>query len=154
MYKHILLPTDGSALSRQAIHSCMLFAKNTGATITGVHVIPALQPDQLEAWMHHDAHYGERRQALFERFADEYLAYIANSAQAEEIPCACKVLKAPEPYLAIVKAAEQARCDLIYMASHGWKGDSAQLLGSETLKVLMHSKIPVLVHKPVPGNRR
>lgn len=152
MYKHILLPTDGSALSRQAIHSCMLFAKNTGATVTGIHVIPAPQQDQLEAWIHQDAHYAERRQALFEKFADEYLAFIANSALAEEIPCTCKLVKAAEPYLAIVKAAEQERCDLIYMASHGWRGDAAQLLGSETLKVLMHSKIPVLVHKPVQNN--
>ncbi|HJV83451.1 universal stress protein [Noviherbaspirillum sp.] len=153
MYKHILLPTDGSALSQKAVQSGILFAKNTDATVVGIHVIPAPHQDQLEAWMHHDPHYPERRQALFDKFADEYLSFIANSALAEEVPCSCKMIKADEPYLAIVKAAEQLHCDLIFMASHGWKGDSAQVLGSETLKVLIHSKVPVMVHKPGPRDR-
>lgn len=151
MYKHILLPTDGSELSRNAVTSGILFAKNSGATVVGIHVIPVPHEDRLEAWMHHDPHYAERRQALFDKFADEYLSFVANSALAEEVPCACKKVMANEPYLAIVKMAEQARCDLIYMASHGWKGGEAQLLGSETLKVLHHSKVPVLVHKPARG---
>ncbi|WP_136416601.1 universal stress protein [Herbaspirillum sp. ST 5-3] len=153
MYKHILLPTDGSALSQKAVRSGILFAKNTGATVVGIHVIPTPHQDQLEAWMHHDPHYPERRQVLFDKFADEYLSFIANSALAEEVPCSCKMIKADEPYLAIVKAAEQLHCDLIFMASHGWKGDSAQVLGSETLKVLIHSKVPVMVHKPGPHDR-
>lgn len=148
MYKHILLPSDGSELSRQAVISAMLFAKNTGATVVGVHVVPVPHEDKLEAWMHHDPNYAERRQALFDKFADECLAFIANCALAQEVPCTCKKVNANEPYLAILKTAEQSRCDLIYMASHGWKGDDAQLLGSETLKVLHHSKVPVLVHKP------
>lgn len=152
MYKHILLPTDGSALSQQAVANGVLFAKNIGATVVGVYVVPEPHPDQLETWMHHDAHYAERRQALFEKFADQHLSFIANSALVEEVPCTCKLMKANEPYLGILKAAEQAHCDLIYMASHGWKGDKPelpQLLGSETLKVLVHSRIAVLVHKPV-----
>lgn len=148
MYKHILLPTDGSALSQMAVRSGVLFARNTGATVTGIHIVPPLQQDRLEAWVHHDAHYAERRQALFETIGDKYLAFIANCALAEGIPCTCKLLKAEEPYLAIVKAAEREHCDLIFMASHGWQGDSALILGSETLKVLLHSKVPVLVHKP------
>jgi nucleotide-binding universal stress UspA family protein len=151
MYKHILLPTDGSELSRQAVTSGILFAKNTGATVVGVHVIPLLREDRLEAWTHHDPHYAERRQALFDRFADEYLAFVANSALAEEVPCSCRKVNANEAWQAILKIAEQTRCDLIYMASHGWKGDDAQLLGSETVKVLHHSKVPVLVHKPTRG---
>lgn len=148
MYKHILLPTDGSALSRQAVTSGILFAKNIGATVVGLHVIPVPHEDRLEAWMHHDPHYAERRQALFDKFADEYLSFIANSALAEEVLCTCKKVHAHEPYLAIVEAAGRTHCDLIYMASHGWKGDDAQLLGSVTLKVLHHCKVPVLVHKP------
>lgn len=148
MYKRILLPTDGSALSREAVISGILFARNTGATVIGIHVIPLVHEDRLEAWMHHDPHYAERRNALFDRKADEHLSFIANSALAEEVPCTCKLVKADEPSLAIVKVAEQTHCDLIYMASHGWQGDDAQLLASETLKVLHYSKVPVLVHKP------
>lgn len=149
MYKHILLPTDGSELSQQAVTSGVLYAKNSGATVIAVHVVPTPHPDQLEAWMHHDPHYAERRQALFEKFANEYLAFAANSALAEEVPCSCKLVKANEPYLGILKTAEQSHCDLIYMAAHGWRGNVPQMLGSEALKVLIHSKVPVLVHKPI-----
>jgi nucleotide-binding universal stress UspA family protein len=148
MYKKILLPTDGSALSRDAVTSCVLFAKNIGAEIIGLHAIPAPHPDRLEAWVHHDPAYSERRQALFEKFSTEYLAFIANSALAEGIPCTCKAVRAEEPYMAIVTTAEQLHCDLIYMASHGWAGDTARMPGSETLKVLADSKLPVLVHRP------
>jgi nucleotide-binding universal stress UspA family protein len=148
MYRHILLPTDGSALSRKAVASGVLFAKNIGASVIGLHAIPIPHDDHLEAWVHHDPQYAERRQALFEKMADEYLSFIANSALAEDVPCICKTVRADEPYKAIVKTAEQSRCELIYMASHGWKGDNAKLLGSETLKVLIHSKVLVLVHRP------
>lgn len=153
MYKHILLPTDGSELSEKAVASGILFAKNIGATVVGVYVVTIPHQEQLEAWLHHDAHYAERRQALFEKFADEYLSFVSNSALAEEVPCACKLVKAQEPYQGIVEAAEKTGCDLIMMASHGWKGDASQLLGSETIRVLVHSKVPVLVHKGdgVPG---
>lgn len=151
MYKHILLPTDGSELSRQAVTSAILFAKNTGATVVGIHVVPVPHEDKLEAWVHHDAHHAKKRQALFDKFADECLTFVSNMALAEEVPCSCKKVAANEPYRAIVDTAEQVRCDLIYMASHGWKGADAQLLGSETVKVLHHSKVPVLVHKPTPA---
>ncbi len=148
MYKHILLPTDGSELSEKAIASGVLLAKNIGATVVGVYVVTEPRQDQLEAWLHHDPHYAERRAALFEKFADEYLSFVSNSALAEEVPCTCKLVRAPEPYQGIVDTAERSGCDLIIMASHGWKGDASQLLGSETIRVLVHSKVPVLVHKP------
>ncbi|KIF82514.1 universal stress protein [Noviherbaspirillum autotrophicum] len=148
MYKHILLPTDGSELSEKAIASGVLLAKNIGATVVGVYVVTEPRQDQLEAWLHHDPHYAERRAALFEKFADEYLSFVSNSALAEEVPCTCKLVRASEPYQGIVDTAERSGCDLIIMASHGWKGDASQLLGSETIRVLVHSKVPVLVHKP------
>ncbi len=148
MYKRILLPTDGSELSHDAVASGVLFAKNIGATVVGVYVVPQPRQAQLEAWLHHDAHYAERRQALFEKFADEYLSFVSNSALAEEVPCICELVRAQEPYQGILDAAERAGCDLIFMASHGWKGDASQLLGSETVRVLAHSRIPVLVHRP------
>lgn len=148
MYQRILLPTDGSILSRQAVAGGVLFAKHAGASVVGIHVVPVPHADQLEAWMHHDPHYAERRQALFEKFGDEYLAFIANCALAREVPAICRKANAREPWQAIVAAAEQEGCDLIYMASHGWKRGEAQLLGSQTVKVLHYSKVPVLVHKP------
>jgi nucleotide-binding universal stress UspA family protein len=103
--------------------------------------------------MHHDdPKYAERLKTLFDKFADEYLSFIADHARSENVRCTYKKVSQSEPYLAILNTAEQAHCDLIYMASHGWKGDQAQLLGSETLKVLHQSKVPVLVFKPVGVN--
>lgn len=154
MYKHILLPTDGSALSREAVANGVLFARNLGATVVGVYVMPVPHADQLEAWVHHDPNHIKHRQAVFEKFADESLAFVSNSALAEEVPCACRKMEADEPYLAIVKAAEQTHCDLIYMASHGWKEDEGEVLGSQTVKVLHASKVSVLVHKSSYVRRR
>lgn len=148
MFKHILLPTDGSVLSRKAVADGILLASECGADIVAVHVIPVPHDDQLEAWIHHDPQFARHRQALFEKFADLYLAFVASSALALQVPCECRKLTAHQPFQAILAAAEQARCDLIYMASHGWKGGAAQLLGSQTVKVLHYGRIPVLVHKP------
>lgn len=152
MFKRILLPTDGSALSRQAALSGILFARNTGATVVGIHVVPQPHPDQLQAWMHHDPQFEAKRQALFDKFADESLAFLGNSALVQGVSCICKKVREDLPWKAIVKAAQQERCDLIYMASHGWYGEDNGLLGSETLKVLHHSKVAVLVFKSRPGH--
>ena len=146
MFKHILLPTDGSVLSRRAVAGGLALAKECGASVVAVHVVPVPHVDQLEAWLHHDPQFAAHRQALFDKFADMYLSVVASSAQALQVPCECRKLAANEPYQAILEAAEQAGCDLIYMASHGWKG-AAHLLGSQTVKVLHYSQIPVLVHK-------
>jgi nucleotide-binding universal stress UspA family protein len=148
MFKRILLPTDGSALSRQAALACIRFAKENDAQVIALHVIPVLHDDQLEAWMHHDPQFVEHRQALFDKFADEYLSFVADSASAEHVPCTLHTARAAEAANGILKTAEEACCDLIYMASHGWRNDQAQMLGSETLKVLHLSRAAVLVHKP------
>jgi nucleotide-binding universal stress UspA family protein len=147
MFKRILLPTDGSALSRQAATDGILLAKECGAEIVAVHVLPVPHDDQLDAWLHHDPLFAVHRQALFEKSADTFLSFVAAGAQAQQVRCVCHKAAAQEPYQAILDTARQERCDLIYMASHGWKGGAAQLLGSQTVKVLHYSEIPVLVHK-------
>lgn len=150
MYKKILIPTDGSALSRQAAASGVVFARNIDASVVAVYVVPDLHPDQLEAWAHHDAAFAKHRRQLYQKFADESLAYVANCALAEGVPCTCSTAVGGEPYQSIIDVATRERCDLIFMASHGWQANAAQMLGSETLKVVTHSKVPVLVHKPEP----
>jgi nucleotide-binding universal stress UspA family protein len=150
MSKRILLPTDGSERSRSAINNAVQFAKNLGASIVGIYAMPVVHPDILEVWAHHDTRHRERQQEVFEKIGHEYLAYIAKAAAEAGVPCTCELVKAEDPYRAILKVADSAQCDLIYMASHGCNADTAnvlQLLGSETLKVLTHSKIPVLVDK-------
>lgn len=148
MFKRILVPTDGSELSRQAVLDGILLAKQCGASVVALHVIPVPHADLLEAWTHHDPQFSQHRHALFEKFAETYLSFVADAALAQQVPCARRMAAANQPYLAILQVAEEAGCDLIYMASHGWKGGATQLLGSQTVKVLHYSGIPVLVHKP------
>jgi nucleotide-binding universal stress UspA family protein len=147
MFKRILLPTDGSRLSKQAVESGVRLARQSGATVVGIHVVAVPHADRLEAWMHVDPHYAERRQALFDRFADEYLSYISSCALAEGVPCTIRKIEENEPYAGIVRTSEEEHCDLIYLASHGWSDGQSQLLGSVTLKVLHYSTVPVLVYK-------
>jgi nucleotide-binding universal stress UspA family protein len=154
MYKAILLPTDGSALSRQAVTSGIEFAKESGSRVVGLHVLPVPRDEQLEAWIAHDPHYPQRHQAVLDKFADEYLAFIATTAHAEGVQCDCKKIKASDAARAIAAAAGDNGCDLVFMASHGWSGADAATTGSETLKVLRYAKVPVLVHKPAPGAGR
>jgi nucleotide-binding universal stress UspA family protein len=147
MYRHILLPTDGSQLSRKAVSSAVLFALNIGAKITGIHVLPSVSQENLDSWLHHDVHFPERRQELFERMALDYLSFIANSALAEGVPCECKSVIADKPHQAILAEVVNSHCDLIFMASHGWSDAPEALIGSDTIKVLSHSPVPVLVYR-------
>lgn len=147
MYKHILLPTDGSALSTSAIESGIRLAKALGAQVTGLHVTAKLGTTPLEGWARGDARTRSRLKALFAEQAKQYLAVIEAAAKKAGVRCECLCVTGDSPYEEIVKTANDKRCDLIYMASHGKRGASALLLGSETVRVLTHSPIPVLVHR-------
>ena len=83
MYQHILLPTDGSALSREAVAAGIAFARDAGAAVLGCHVVTLPRADRLDAWMHHDPHYAQRRRALFEKIAAEHVAFVAAAASAQ-----------------------------------------------------------------------
>lgn len=147
MYQRILLPTDGSALSREAVEAGIVLARDAGAAVLGCHVVTLPRADRLEAWLHHDPRYAQRRQALFEKIADEHLAFVADCAAAQGVRCTCMKAHGHDPALAIAAMAAREGCDLVYMASHGWKGDAGQWPGTVTLDVLRHSGVPVLVHK-------
>jgi len=145
MFKHILLPTDGSKLSEKAIRQSVRMAKAFGARITALHVTPKsgayLSPaDLLDAPPHSYAAHAARRAAEYLRFAEKV-------AHAAGVECVGVQLSADQPYKEIVKLAEKKGCDLILMASHGRRGLEGLLLGSETQKVLTHSKVPVLVYR-------
>ncbi|QOY92773.1 universal stress protein [Massilia sp. UMI-21] len=147
MVRHILLPIDGSALSREAAAAGIAFARDAGAAVLACHVVAVPRPDRLEAWLHHDPHYAQRRLALFEKIADDYLAWVATSAAAQGVRCACMKVHGHDPAREVVASADREACDLVYMASHGWKGGGGQWPGSVTLEVLRHSRVPVLVYK-------
>lgn len=147
MFKHFLVPTDGSALSEGTVARAVSFAKEAGARVTFFYAQPDF-PMPI---------YGEG--ALIDPTTPEQFAKAA-AAEAEHILQRAKAMADAEgvlsdtdsavnevPYEAIIDASDRHGCDLIFMASHGRRGIAGLLLGSETQKVLTHSKTPVLVYR-------
>ncbi|MDB5918437.1 MAG: UspA domain protein [Massilia sp.] len=151
MFKHILLPTDGSPASESAIDACIELARQTGASITAIHVMPMLHLYTYEVGVTEAVHQQVRQEG--ELRSKNYLEQIEQRAAAAGVSCKSMLATADAPYEAIIDAARDGQCDLIAMASHGRKGIKAMLLGSETQKVLTHSAIPVLVFR-LPGEPR
>ncbi|HUL41558.1 MAG TPA: universal stress protein [Burkholderiales bacterium] len=147
MYKHILLPTDGSPLSERAVESGIEFAKAIGARVTGLHVTPSFRATLLKGWAHGASKPRARLKAMFNEHAKQYVAQIEQTAARAGVRSQCFCIAGDSPYADIIKTARNKGCDLIYMASHGKKGVSAVVLGSETVKVITHSPVPVLVHR-------
>jgi nucleotide-binding universal stress UspA family protein len=148
MFKHIMLPTDGSELSNAAVQEGIRFAKSIGARVTGICVMPNQHPffyEGMSAEVYLELQ-AEKRKEL-RKVAEAFLSVVEKGAREAGVPCNAVVETSDHPYEAIVQVAERAGCDLIMMASHGRKGVKAVLLGSETQKVLTHSKIPVLVYR-------
>ena len=145
MFKHILLPTDGSELSAAANQQGIRFAKSIGAKVTSLCVMPLQHPFSYETEIPMDAL--EQAAKRYKELAETYLAAIEKEAKAAGVACEVVYEKNDYPYEAIIRVAEQKGCDLIMMASHGRRGVGAFLIGSETQKVLTHSKIPVLVYR-------
>jgi nucleotide-binding universal stress UspA family protein len=143
MYKHILLPTDGSELSARAVREGIQFAREIGARVTVVTVTPPFYPAEMSP-SSLTAH-AEEHEAKSKAAAERALAPAAEAAAAARVPCTPVRRVSDSPFEEIIKVAGEAGCDLIFMASHGRRGVSALLLGSETNKVLTHSRVPVLV---------
>ena len=145
MFKHLLIPTDGSDLSRKAMLYGVQLAKESGAKVTGIHVTEPYQAVSMDAVLVSMAQdeYEEGAKRLSERALDQ----LRIAADAAGVDCDTISEVLDQPYRAIIDAALEKGCDLIVMASHGRRGLSALLLGSETSKVLAHSTIPVLVYR-------
>jgi nucleotide-binding universal stress UspA family protein len=143
MYNHILIPTDGSELSKLALYEGVALAKALGARVTVVTVTTPFHVFTGSFGMLTDTpeKYKERMAAL----AGQYLDVAKKIAAAAGVPCALVHIEHEQPYQAIIETAQDRGCDVIQMASHGRHGQLAILLGSETLKVLTHSPIPVIV---------
>lgn len=145
MYKHILIPTDGSELSAKAVHHGVTLAKSIGAKLTVLTTTEPFHVFSTDPKMITDTEPLYKRHAA--EFAAKTLEAAAKYAKAAGVPCETVHLEEGFPYDGIIKTADAKHCDLILMASHGRRGVSALLLGSETVKVLTHSKIPVLVYR-------
>ena len=145
MFKHLLLPTDGSEASQATLLEGVRLAKELNARITGISVVPEFHVLTFNTMMIEDTREvfiaESRSQAL------KYLAVLNQAANESGVPCETEVVLGDQPYAAILQACESKGCDLIVMASHGRRGVQALLVGSETQKVLTHSKVPVLVYR-------
>lgn len=145
MFKHILVPTDGSELSTTAVRHAINFARETGAKITFFFA----KPDYPVAFYGEGALIDPSSPEKFASMADAQSQALLSAAAtlAHEAGVTCDTCSAINDitYLAIIEAAQNTGCDLIFMASHGRRGISGLLLGSETQRVLTHSSIPVLV---------
>lgn len=147
MFKHLLVPTDGSPLSQQAMAQAIAFAGETGARITFFCASRPFPPIYFGSGAIMDAQAPQQFQRSATGVAQDILAAAEAQARAAGVICASLMLVSDAPYEAIIEAARQKGCDLIFMASHGRRGVDALLLGSETQKVLTHSNIPVLVYR-------
>jgi nucleotide-binding universal stress UspA family protein len=147
MYKHILIPTDGSELSEKAIEAGIAFARFIHARVTGFTAVPEYSPPSEADLISRHAISISDYERDARKQAEATLQSIADRARAAGIDYDAEFAQSDRPYEAIIHAAEQHGCDLIFMASHGRRGLSAMVHGSETQGVLTHSTIPALVYR-------
>jgi nucleotide-binding universal stress UspA family protein len=144
MISKILVPTDGSELSVKAIRGAVELAKKLGAKVVGM---TAIEPYSYSSISEYRPESFEAFETRTEAIAKERLSQVESIARAANVEVETSVSKSYSPYQAIIEAAAETGCDAIFMASHGRRGLNAVLLGSETQKVLTHSKIPVMVYR-------
>ncbi len=147
MYRHILIPSDGSELAEKAVEAGLEFARSIGARVTGFIAVPEYKaPSHGELMSGSAVSLAEYDRRVKVR-AEEVLQKLMARARALSVECATDYVQSDRPYEAIIRAAEVHSCDLIFMASHGRRGISALVHGSETQGVLTHSRIPTLVYR-------
>jgi nucleotide-binding universal stress UspA family protein len=144
MFKHILIPTDGSPLSARAFKAGLRLARHTGARVTGYHAADPMRTHFGEGFAAGAEVQRELRRRQQEA-ALKHLAPLERAARAAGVRFETVVNTPGSTYQGIVEAARKRKCDAIVMASHGRRGLAGLLLGSVTQQVLAHSKIPVMV---------
>jgi len=146
MFKHILIPTDGSRLALKGIKAGAKLARALGARVTGLYVVaPYAPPMYGEAAMYVPGLSARDYKRNGARAARKALAVVESEARRAGVPFAAKVIYSALPWEGILRAARSGKCDAVAIASHGRGGLGGLILGSETQRVLAHSKIPVLV---------
>jgi nucleotide-binding universal stress UspA family protein len=147
MFKHILIPTDGSPLAGRGVRAGVKLARALGAKVTGLYVVfPYVPPAYSEAALYYVPGVSVREiKKTFEKQAARALGVIQKEARAAGVRAKVKHVTAGQPWEAILRTVRSAKCDAVVMASHGRGGLSGLILGSETTHVLAKSKVPVLV---------
>jgi nucleotide-binding universal stress UspA family protein len=147
MFRRILLPTDGSELSRKSVKKGINFAKSVGASVVGFFSPADYRAVMYSEYIPPGLMSADEFEASAEKAAEKHLAVIEKAANAAGVRYKGDYAASDAPWEAIIAAAKKNKCDLIFMASHGRSGLGALVLGSQTSKVLTHSKIPVLVYR-------
>lgn len=147
MFKHLLVPTDGSTMSTETVDRAIVFASETGARITFFYVKPEFPIALYGEGALVDPTTPQQFAELADQQAKVILSTAIDKAKAAGITCDSQSQTNSSIHAAIIAAGKEAGADLIFMASHGRRGLSSLLLGSETHKVLTHSTIPVLVFR-------
>ncbi|MDY0746480.1 universal stress protein [Paucibacter sp. R3-3] len=142
MFKRILIPTDGSEITAKAVNAAIGMARIHGATL---YVLSVKEPFPYSAVSEMQPTPPQEFFDAQERIATTRVADVEALARAADVPCQLETVEALHPWEAIIEHGKEHQCDLVVMASHGRRGVSALLLGSETQKVLTHCKIPVLI---------
>ena len=145
MFKRILLPTDGSEPSQRAVVAGIGFAKELGAEVVGLTVIPQFHTFTYKTEMLEETK--EEFAVDSRERAKQVLSFVLDTARDAGVPCTGEQVVSDDPWQAIIATAQTRQCDLIVMGSHGRRGVKGVLLGSETQKVLVHSSVPVLVYR-------
>jgi nucleotide-binding universal stress UspA family protein len=144
MFKHILVPTDGSALSQKAVDGAIDLAQSVGARITAYACLPLYPYSPFaDVAVEPPANFHARA----EREARAHLSAVERAAAEVGVPCVPVTSVESAPYLGIIDIAEREDCDVIFMSSHGRRGLTSLLIGSETQRVLTHTSIPVIVYR-------
>jgi nucleotide-binding universal stress UspA family protein len=147
MYKHILIPTDGSATAEKAVEAGIAFAREAGARVTLFTVVPEYElPNEAALMARHMISIDEHNRRSL-RLADDVLAPAVQRARAAGVEVDSDFVQSNRPSEAIVSAAGDHGCDAIFMASHGRTGLAKMWHGSATEEVLTHSAIPTLVYR-------
>jgi nucleotide-binding universal stress UspA family protein len=145
MFNTILVPTDGSPLSEKAVQEAMLLAKMSHANVVALHVYPAFAGSPYGTYGPSEDILAEAHVRRHEAEAGKLFDRIKKLAKAADVALETALVQSNDVYTQIIAVAKKKKCDLICMASHGRRGLGGILLGSETHKVLTHSKVPVLV---------
>ena len=147
MFKHILIPTDGSKLSADAALAGVRLAKALGARVTALFAAPPATPIVYKAMLPVGYVTPQEHRKMTAKAAESYLGAIEKAARTAGVRCEALTVRSDFPADTIVAVAGKRGCDLIFMASHGRRGLRGALLGSETQKVLAEGKLPVLVYR-------
>lgn len=151
MFKHLLVPTDGTDLSKSTSRAAVRFAQELGAKITAYHARPQLSSGTFSAAVFDGDVVDEKTRAQFEKAADigsrSSLDFVRDLCDKAGIACETITTTPDRPHEGIIATASQCGADLIFMASHGRKGFQSRMIGSETQHVLTQSSIPVLIFR-------